>query len=123
MISKTFNYVDYNGTPRIDTCYFNLNKLELMELDRRYKDGVVKTLENILENKDTGALMDFMKEFILASYGEKSEDGIHFRKTDEIRNDFAQTEMYSELFMELMSNEEAAASFINGVIPKVSSAK
>ena len=36
----------------------------------------------------------------------------------ELRDAFAQTEAYSDLFMELATDAEAAARFINGIIPQ-----
>ena len=35
-----------------------------------------------------------------------------------MRDAFAQTEAYSDLFMELATDAEAAARFINGIIPQ-----
>ena len=32
-------------------------------------------------------------------------------------HEFAHTEAYSELFMELVTSAEAAANFVNGIIP------
>ena len=37
----------------------------------------------------------------------------------ELRDDFLQTEAYSELFIELASDADAASSFVNGIIPKM----
>ena len=55
---------------------------------------------------------------MLKAYGEKSADGKRFIKNDDIRDGFAQTEAYSELFMELATDANAAASFVNGIVPK-----
>lgn len=49
-------------------------------------------------------------------YGEKSPDGKRFVKNQEIRDAFAQTNAYSDLFMELATDAKAAAAFVNGVI-------
>ena len=68
---------------------------------------------------DSGKVLEIFKEIILRSYGEKSPDGKHFYKSPEISAGFASTEAYSELFIELASNSEAAAKFINGVVPDV----
>ena len=51
-------------------------------------------------------------------YGEKSPDGKRFIKNQELRDAFAQTEAYSDLFMELATDAEAAARFINGIVPQ-----
>ena len=54
----------------------------------------------------------------MKSYGEKSADGKRFIKTPEIAEAFSQTEAYSVLFMELATNADSAAAFVNGIIPK-----
>ena len=38
-------------------------------------------------------------------------------KSEQLTTEFTQTEAYSQLFMELASDAEAAAAFINGIIP------
>ena len=58
------------------------------------------------------------KDLVLKSYGEKSADGKRFIKTPEISEAFSQTEAYSVLFMELATDADAAAAFVNGIIPK-----
>lgn len=52
----------------------------------------------------------------------KSSDGKRFEKSEEISKAFEQTEAYSELFMELVTDAEKAAAFINGIIPVVKAA-
>lgn len=51
------------------------------------------------------------------SYGEKSPDGKRFVKSEELSTAFSQTEAYSQLYMELATDADKAAEFINGVIP------
>ena len=47
----------------------------------------------------------------------KSPDGRKFMKSAELTEDFVQTEAFSELYMELATNAEAAAAFVNGIVP------
>ena len=54
---------------------------------------------------------------ILKSYGQKSIDGKRFIKSKELSEEFAQTEAYSTLFMELATNAEEASKFVNGIVP------
>lgn len=62
--------------------------------------------------------MKTFEEIILTAYGEKSDDGRRFVKSDELSQAFKETEAYSELFMELLTDDKAAAAFINGILPK-----
>jgi len=74
-------------------------------------------LEKIVASQDTKRIIEVFKDLILKSYGEKSPDGKRFVKNQELRDAFSQTEAYSELFLELATNPEAAAAFVNGIVP------
>lgn len=118
MLKKTITYVDYNGTQRTEDFYFNLSQAEIMEMEMSTVGGFVEMINRIVEAQDTPSLIKIFKDLILKTYGEKSLDGKRFIKSDEIREAFSQTEAYSQLFMELATNANAAAEFVNGVIPK-----
>ena len=79
--------------------------------------GLDKILRKIIDEKDTKRMIEMFKMIILKSYGEKSLDGKRFIKTPEVVEAFTQTEAYSELFMLLATDDEAAAEFINGILP------
>ena len=88
-----------------------------MEMEMGITGGLAESIKKIIATKDVPSIIKIFKEIILKSYGEKSADGKRFIKSDELAEAFAQTEAYSNLFMELASNEEEAANFINGIIP------
>ena len=117
MIKKTIKYVDYNGNERTEDFYFNLTKAELTEMELSIEGGLTATIEKIVESKDNKQIVELFKEIILKSYGEKSSDGKRFIKSKELTEAFTQTEAYSELFMELALKEDAAAEFVNGIMP------
>lgn len=117
MFKKTIEYTDYNGDKRKEDYYFNLNKAELMELQLSQNGGLQGYLERIIKTKDSPQLVKMFKEIILMAYGEKSLDGKHFLKSDEIKRNFECSEAYSELFMELATDSNAAAEFINALLP------
>lgn len=117
MFKKTIEYTDYNGDKRKEDFYFNLNKAELMELQLSMEGGLVAFLEKIVQTHDVPKLAEMFKKIIMLSYGEKSADGKHFMKSDELRKNFECTEAYSELFMELATNSDSAAEFVNALLP------
>ena len=118
MYSKKLKYEDYDGNEREVEAYFNLNKAELLELQLSWDGGLEKVLEKIIAEKDQKRMIEMFKMIILKAYGEKSLDGNRFIKTPEVVEAFTQTEAYSELFMELATDDKAAAEFINGIMPK-----
>ena len=117
MIKKTINYTDYNGVERKEDFYFNLSKAELLEMEAGTTGGFAEMVQRMIDAQDTPALIKVWKEILLKAYGEKSADGRRFIKTEELSAAFAQTEAYSELFMELALNSDKAAEFVKGVIP------
>lgn len=119
MLKKTITYTDYNGVERTEDFYFNLTKAELMEMEIGTTGGMADMIKRIIDAKDAPAIIKIFKELVLKAYGEKSADGKRFVKSEEISNGFAQTEAYSQLFMELATDADAAAAFVNGIIPNI----
>lgn len=117
MIKKTITYTDYNEVERTEDFYFNLSKAEVAEMELSVDGGLSQMLENIVKSKDNKEIIKMFKKIVLESYGEKSQDGRRFIKSEENRAAFSQTEAYSEIFMELALDEKAAIDFVNGIIP------
>jgi hypothetical protein len=117
MLHKTVSYTDYNGTNRTEDLYFNLNESEMVELETMTPGGFGAALESAVKSNDAGNLMKIFKMLILKSYGIKSPDGRRFIKSDEISEEFSQTEAYNKLFMELLTEADKASDFINRIFP------
>jgi len=123
MLKREIKYEDFDGNEVSEIFYFNLSKPELIELEVEHKQGFGKLLQSIVETKDNKELVAKFKQIILMSYGVKSEDGRRFIKSDQLREEFAQTAAYSELFMELASDDNAAVIFLTGILPRDISAQ
>jgi len=121
MLKKTISYTDYDGNERTEDFYFNLSTAECTELELSFDGGLSKMIEQIVASQDNKRIVEIFKDLILKAYGEKSPDGRRFIKTSEIRDGFSQTEAYSTLFMELATDADAAAVFVNGITPTVKS--
>jgi hypothetical protein len=117
VLKKRITYEDFNGEEVTEELYFNLSKAELVELELSRPGGMQEHLQKIVESEDGKAIITEFKELILMSYGQRSEDGKRFVKTQAMRDDFASTEAYSQLFFELCTDAEKAAEFVNGIIP------
>lgn len=123
MLKKTITYTDYNQVERTEDFYFNLSKAEIMEMEMSISGGLAEMIKRIVAEKDAPAIIKIFKDLVLKAYGVKSPDGKQFIKSDELRTAFSQTEAYSELFMELATNADEAAKFVNGIIPPAQTAK
>lgn len=117
MLKKIITYTDYNGLERTEPFYFNLSKAELMEMELGVTGGMTEMLNKIIAAKDAPSLMKTFKEMIMKAYGVKSDDGKRLIKSEELSIAFTQTEAYTVLFMELITDDKAAADFVNGIIP------
>lgn len=123
MLKKTIKYTDYNGNERVEDFYFNISKAEVTEMQYSTEGGYKEKLEKIIQLKDQPSILKAFKELLLLAYGEKSEDGRRFNKSKEISDKFASTEAYSELFMELATDADKAAEFVNAILPKIKEEK
>ena len=117
MLKKTFTYTDYNGVERTEDHYFNLSKAELMEMELSTTGGLAEMINKIVAAQDAPSIVKIFKDLVLKAYGQKSADGRRFIKSKELSDEFAQTEAYSQLFMELATDADAASKFVNGIVP------
>lgn len=117
MLAKTVTYTDYNGVERKETFYFNLTEAELTEMQMSEYGGLTNMLQKIIDSQDSKAIMREFKKLILDAYGVKSDDGKRFIKNDQVKEEFSQTEAFSEIYMELLTDSDAAAAFVNGIVP------
>lgn len=122
MFKKVVNYVDYNGVEKTETVYFNLSEAELVEMELEVGGGLTEQMQAIVDAKDIPSIIKVFKDLVLKAYCEKSPDGKYALKLDDegrpLSRKFAQTEVYSKIFMELASNDGAAAEFVKGIVPK-----
>lgn len=119
MLKKTITYTDYNGVERTEDFYFNLSKAELMDMELGIEGGMAELISKIVAAKDNPTILAIFKKLVLQAYGEKSADGKRFIKSEELSTAFAQTEAYSDLYMELATNADEASKFVNGIMPAV----
>lgn len=117
MLKKTITYTDLNGVERKEDFYFNLSKPEIVKMQGSVKGGYDAQLKSIAADMDGGIIMEFFEDLIRKSYGEKSADGRRFMKSDEISRSFMETPAYEVLFEELVTDDKAAAAFVNAIMP------
>ncbi len=118
MLKKTITYVDYNDQKRTEDYWFHLTKSELIELDASNEGGLETTIRKIIKETDTKRIVELVKGLVLKSYGEKSADGKRFVKSKEAAEAFMQTEAYSQLFVDLISDPDQMTAFFKGIIPQ-----
>ena len=118
MIKWPITFTDYDDNEITEDFYFNLNKAELTQMQFDVNGAYSSFIERISNERDLKALGQEFKKIILMSYGKKSDDGRLFRKSEQMREDFEQSEAYVTLYMDLLSDGEKAAKFVKGILPK-----
>lgn len=118
MLTKKITYTDFNGEQQTEKFYFNLSKAELLEMEIGKNGGYQNYLKRLINSRNQEEIASIFKMFILKSYGIKSDDGKRFIKSEEISKEFEQTDAYSELYCELVTDTKKATEFFNGLIPQ-----
>lgn len=126
MLKKSITYTDFNGKQVTEDFYFNLTKAEVAEMEvsassvdseGNVSGGMQKMLNDVISSGSGARIIEVFKDIIFRSYGVKSEDGKRFVKSEELSKDFVQTAAYSEFFVELLTDPDAAANFVKAVMP------
>lgn len=118
MLKKTIEFEDLDGNKVSEDFYFNLNKAELAEMELSQDGGLQAYLTRLIKSNDGGDIIKTFKDILMASVGKRSEDNRRFIKNDEVRAEFEQSDAYSTLFMELVTDADASADFIKAIVPK-----
>lgn len=116
-------YENYDGDMITEDFYFNLTKAEVLEMELSHERSMTAYANKIIACKDPVKLMELFKEIIHKSYGQKSVDGRRFIKSKELLDEFIQTPAYSDLYMKLATDADAASAFVEGIMPKNLNAK
>lgn len=118
MLKRDITYTDFEDKEHTETFYFNISKPELIELEVEVEGGLGDFLAKIIKEMNGKELIKYFKQIVLMAYGVKSDDGKRFIKSDQLREEFSQTAAYNALFMELATDDGAAADFLRGVLPR-----
>lgn len=117
MLKKTIKYTDFDGNQREEDFYFNLSSAEITEMELSTEGGLEKKISTIIAAQKGEEIVGLFKDLVVSSYGEKSPDGRLFVKSPELSKAFLETGAYDKFFMELVTNADAAAAFVNGILP------
>lgn len=117
MIKKTITYKTFDGEEVTEDFFFHLSRADIVELEVSRKGGLQETLKQLIESEDGAEIMELFKKILGMSVGRKSPDGKRFIHSEEIRNDFFQSNAYDVFFIELVTNTDVQIEFIQGIVP------
>lgn len=106
MLKKVLKFTDLNGEEQEKTLYFNYNKIEITRLQKKLGGDIQAKIAELQQSKDLNKIMEFIVNFIVRAYGEKSDDGLEFIKDRETQKKFENSILFDRFLDELMSNPE-----------------
>lgn len=119
MLAKKIKYEDFNGVMQEREFHFNMSKAEIIRWLTTDGDYTLdKKLERLYEERNGNEIMKIFEDLLTMSCGKKSLDGQRFDKSPEAKADFLESEAYSVLFTELVSDAKKASEFFNAIVPK-----
>ena len=123
MRKETLTYSDYfTGEETTEDAYFNLNKMELTEIQFDWNEDFQSVLKKIQKSNDVKLTIELIKKIITVSYGERV--GNTFQKYDEngkrlVYKNFFGTGADDALFTRMMTGDGSNISdFIRDILPK-----
>lgn len=130
MFSDTVTYVDFNGNERSEELFFNISETESLKFLTSVEGGYDAYLQKVLDEFDNmkveddhsrvqavTKVLDVYEDIILAGYGEKSDDGKRFMKSEGITNNFKCSAAYEALLLKFFEDPEYGVKFVVAVLP------
>ena len=122
MLKHQVSYKDFDNKSVKETLWFNLTPRDSAKLTIKYGD-LAAYVKKIEKEKDAAAMMVLIEDLVLTAYGERSEDGRHFVRNDEIREQFIYSLACEALLGDLYSDEKKMSKFFDALLkPLVASA-
>lgn len=120
MLKKHVKYQGFDGEIIEEDLYFNLTRMDAIELSARYESkDLAAYMDEIVKKKDIVSLYRVLKDIVLLAYGVKSEDGKRFIKNDSVRKEFEESLAFAQLIENLHETESALSEFVTGITSQI----
>ena len=119
MYKTELTYKTFTDKEITETLRFNLNEDELRDLIDDDPIFSPAFLSYVSREQDTMKMLKVIQKLIVMSYGEMSEDGKYFHKSNEKALDFLQSAAYMAFRDKLLSGDgEEFVNFMFNVFPE-----
>lgn len=121
MLTQNIEFEDIHGEDVKRDFYFNITKLEAIELEIQFDGGLEGHMKKLQATQDGPTAYNLFKDIVLSAYGKPTDDG-GFTKKDALgnplRHQFEASPALSELIVGFLQNPEKGAAFIEGCLPQ-----
>lgn len=117
MQKLTIQFENFDGETVSEDLYFHLNIKELQAMEE-WPVPLTKRIADLTNTQDGKKAFELMRDIIEAAYGERSEDGKRFVKSEEVLKNFTEGLAYDEVIIKFIDGSMDLAKFIEGLLPK-----
>lgn len=118
-VHESITFTDADGEQVTEDWWFQLDETDAIEMDIIHelikKGDPENFLRNIVEERDTRALSQLIRDMLLASVCKR--EGKLFIKGPEIVREFRFGGAYRQFFSDLITSDDAGGKFFSNVIP------
>lgn len=119
MINEKITYTDFFDVERTEEFFFHMSDHEIAKfISTEGGYTIDKLMDRLVRDRNVKGLLKVIEELLDRSYGIPSPDGRRFEKSEQILQEFKQTEAYSQFYMDLISEENKVIDFIRGIMSK-----
>ena len=120
MLKKRVKYEGFDGEIIEEDLYFNLTRMDLIELNGRYESkDMAAYMDKIVKEKNIKELYKVLKDIVLMAYGTKSEDGKRFIKNQAVKDEFSESLAFSQLIEDFHETDTAMSDFVTGITNQI----
>ena len=120
MLKQRVKYQGFDGELIEEDLYFNLTRMDLIELNDRYESkDMAAYMDKIVKEKNIKELYKVLKDIVLMAYGVKSEDGKRFIKNQTVKDEFAESLAFSQLIEDFHETDTAMSDFVTGITSQI----
>ena len=120
MLKQRVKYEGFDGELIEEDLYFNLTRMDLIELNDRYESkDMAAYMDKIVKEKNVKELYKVLKDIVLMAYGVKSEDGKRFIKNQTVKDEFAESLAFSQLIEDFHETDTSMSDFVTGITSQI----
>lgn len=120
MLKKRVKYEGFDGEIIEEDLYFNLTRMDLIELNDRYESkDMAAYMDKIVKEKNIKELYKVLKDIVLMAYGTKSEDAKRFIKNETVKKEFEESLAFAQLIEDFHETDTAMSDFVTGITNQI----
>lgn len=117
MYTRTFECVGFDGKKYEETYDFHLSRADLLKINLDSFVGLDVLMKKLIDTKNGAEIMKLVDKIIMTAVGKESQDHRRFLQDESIKKDFRESDAYSQLFEELVTDAKKASEFLMACLP------